>query len=159
MRTIHHGAAVVFAATLVATVGNPGPAEAFFFLPMLLQQSQQQSQPSINSRDRSPGDNNRWRRSGGELYYRNGDSMMVVPIATAPSFKAGRPQELWKGHYSHGMSSSCGPPGTTSSNYDVTADGSRFLMIQDDDQDRALSRQVVAVLGWGDELAPLAAKA
>ena len=34
MRSIH-GAALVFAATLAATVGSPGPAEAFFFLPML----------------------------------------------------------------------------------------------------------------------------
>jgi len=63
MRPIY-GAAVVFAATLAATVGTPGPAEAFFFLPMLMQQ---QSQPSVNARpDRSPGDNNRWRRNGGD---------------------------------------------------------------------------------------------
>jgi hypothetical protein len=57
MRSVH-GAAVVFAATLAATVGSPGPAEAFFFLPIF----QQQSQPSIDSRSgRSPSDNNRWR--------------------------------------------------------------------------------------------------
>jgi hypothetical protein len=56
-----HGAAVVFAATLAATVGSPGPAEAFFFLPIF----QQQSQPSIESRSgRSPSDNNRWRDRG-----------------------------------------------------------------------------------------------
>ncbi|PYR53954.1 MAG: hypothetical protein DMF91_27610, partial [Acidobacteria bacterium] len=93
-----------------------------------------------------------WKRSGGEIFYRNGDSMMAVPVSTAPTFTAGRPQELWKGHYSHGMSSSCGAPGATSSNYDVTADGQRFLMIKDDDQDRATSTQVVVVLGWADEL-------
>jgi len=93
-----------------------------------------------------------WKRSGGEIFYRNGDSMMAVPVWTAPTFTAGRPQELWKGHYSHGMSSSCGAPGATSSNYDVTADGQRFLMIKDDDQDRATSTQVVVVLGWADEL-------
>jgi serine/threonine-protein kinase len=93
-----------------------------------------------------------WKRSGGELYYRNGDSMMVVTVSTSPAFSAGRPQELWRGHYSHGMSSSCGPPGATSSNYDVTADGKRFLMIKDDDQDRAISKQIVVVLGWADEL-------
>jgi hypothetical protein len=62
---------------------------------------------------------------------------MAVAVSTAPTFHAARPQELWKGHYSHGMSTSCGPPGTTSSNYDVTADGQRFLMIKDDDQDGA----------------------
>ena len=50
-----YAAAVVFAATLAATVGSPGPAEAFFFLPIF-----QQSQPSFESR--TPSDNNRWRR-------------------------------------------------------------------------------------------------
>ena len=54
-----YGAAVVFAATLAATVGSPGPAEAFFFLPIF----QQQSQPSIDSRS-SRSDNNRWRDRG-----------------------------------------------------------------------------------------------
>src|SRR5207245_10075856 len=58
-----------------------------------------------------------WKRNGGELYYRNGDSMMAVAVTTGPSLTAGRPQELWKGHYSHGMNSSCGPPAATSSNY------------------------------------------
>ena len=99
-----------------------------------------------------------WKRDGRELYYRNGDSMMAVAVSIAPTFKAGRPQELWKGHYSHGMSSSCGPPGATSSNYDVTPDGQRFLMIKDDDQDRAVSKQIVVVLGWADELRRMAAK-
>jgi Tol biopolymer transport system component len=93
-----------------------------------------------------------WKRTGGELFYRNGDSMMAVSVSTASAFAAGRPQELWKGHYSHGMASSCGPAGLTSSNYDATADGQRFLMIKDDDQDKATSTQLVVVLGWADEL-------
>ena len=60
MRSIH-GAALVFAATLAATVGSPGPAEAFFFLPIM-----QQSQPSFESRSgRTPGDNNRWKSDRG----------------------------------------------------------------------------------------------
>jgi eukaryotic-like serine/threonine-protein kinase len=100
-----------------------------------------------------------WKRSGGELYYRNGDSMMAVTVSTASTFTASRPQELWKGHYSHGMSSSCGAPGATSSNYDVTADGKRFLMIKDDDMDRARSRQMIVVQGWAEELRRLSAKA
>jgi hypothetical protein len=84
--------------------------------------------------------------------------MMAVTVSAAPAFQSGRPRELWKGHYSHGMSSSCGPPGATSSNYDVTADGKRFLMIKDDDQDRAASRQIVVVLGWAEELRRMATK-
>jgi serine/threonine-protein kinase len=99
-----------------------------------------------------------WKRNGGELFFRNGDSMMAVPVSTASGFTAGRPQELWKGHYSHGMSSSCGPPGVSSSNYDVAADGQHFLMIKDEDQDAATSKQIVVVLGWADELRHLAAK-
>ena len=60
MRSIH-GAALVFAATLAATVGSPGPAEAFFFLPIM-----QQSQPSFESRSgRTPSDNNRWKSDRG----------------------------------------------------------------------------------------------
>ncbi len=56
------------------------------------------------------------------------------------------------------MSSSCGPPGATSSNYDVTADGNRFLMIRDDDQDAGSSRQIVVAMGWAGELARMASK-
>ncbi len=97
------------------------------------------------------------KRSGGELYYRNGDSMMVVEVSNASTFAATRSRELWKGRYSHGMSSSCGPPGATSSNYDVTADGRRFLMVKDDDQDRATSREIVVVQGWADEVTRLSA--
>jgi Tol biopolymer transport system component len=99
-----------------------------------------------------------WRRTGGELYFRNGDQMMVVSVSTAPTFTAGRPQRLWEGHYSHGMSASCGPPGATSSNYDVTADGQRFLMVKDEAPDTAFSRQMVVVLGWADELTRVSSK-
>jgi hypothetical protein len=55
------------------------------------------------------------------------------------------------------MSSSCGAPGATSSNYDVSADGNRFLMIQDDHQDRAISKQIIVVQGFADELRRLSA--
>jgi serine/threonine-protein kinase len=93
-----------------------------------------------------------WKRSGGELYFRNGDKMMAVAVSTAPTFTAGHPQTLWEGHYSHGMSTSCGPPGATASNYDVTADGRRFLMVKDEAPDTAVSKQIVVVLGWADEM-------
>src|SRR3954468_1057243 len=57
MRSIH-GAALVFAATLAATVGSPGPAEAFLPLPIPIPMLQQ-SQPPVESRSgRSPSDNN-----------------------------------------------------------------------------------------------------
>lgn len=99
-----------------------------------------------------------WRRDGRELFYRRGDSMMVVTIAAGPSFSGGRPQELWKGSYSHGMSSSCGAPGLTSSNYDVTPDGLRFLMVRDEDVDQESAREFIVVQGWGGELSRLSAR-
>jgi len=100
-----------------------------------------------------------WKRDGGELFYRNGDSMLAVPVSTTPTFSSGRAHELWKGHYSHGMSSSCGAPGLTSSNYDVSADGQHFLMIKDDDQDSATSNQIVVALGWAGQLSRLSVRA
>jgi Tol biopolymer transport system component len=92
-----------------------------------------------------------WSRNGKELFYRNGDKMMVVAVATQPTFRASKPQLLWEGQYSEGMSSSCGPPGTTSANYDVTSDGRRFLMVKDLDQG-AVSTRIVVVLNFAQEL-------
>jgi eukaryotic-like serine/threonine-protein kinase len=99
-----------------------------------------------------------WRRDGRELFHRNGDSMIVVPVTAAASFSAGRPQQLWKGSYSHGMGSSCGAPGLTSSNYDVTPDGQRFLMVRDEDVEKEAAREFIVVQGWGSELSRLSAR-
>jgi len=46
---------------------------------------------------------------------------------------------------------------TGAANYDVTADGTRFLMIKDDDQDRATSKEIIVVRGWADEVSRLSA--
>jgi serine/threonine-protein kinase len=91
-----------------------------------------------------------WRRSGGELYYRNGNQMMVVAVTTSSQFKAGAPRVLWEGNYSHGSSSSCGMPGVASSNYDVSADGERFLMVRE--EPAPPSTRIVVVLNWVEEL-------
>ncbi|MCX6636255.1 MAG: hypothetical protein NT090_14420 [Acidobacteria bacterium] len=99
-----------------------------------------------------------WSRGGKELFYRNGDKMMVVAVTTQPTFRASRPQLLWESHYSHGMSSSCGPPGTTEANYDVSSDGQRFRMVKDLDQDAASTR-IVVVLNFAEELKQLTAAA
>jgi hypothetical protein len=78
-----YGAAVVFAATLAATVGSPGPAEAFFFLPIF-----QQSQPSIDSRSgRNPSDNTRWR--GGD----RGRDEAAQPVKPSTGTRVKRDEE------------------------------------------------------------------
>jgi eukaryotic-like serine/threonine-protein kinase len=91
-----------------------------------------------------------WRRSGGELFYRSGGRMMVVPVTTSPQFNAAAPRQLWEGAYSEGTAASCGMPGVSSSNYDVSADGERFLMVRDEDQSAAT--KIVVVLNWVEQL-------
>lgn len=92
-----------------------------------------------------------WRRSGGELYYRTDGAMIAVAIETSPTLRASAPRLLWKGRYSHGTGSSCGMPGPASTNYDVTADGQRFLMVRDDDQWIA-DNKVIVLTNWADGL-------
>ena len=93
-----------------------------------------------------------WRRAGGELYYRSRGRMMVVSVATSPTLRVSAPRQLWvEQSYTTGSGSSCGMPGVTSSNYDVTPDGQRFLMVRDDDVGVASTR-VVVVMNWAEEL-------
>ena len=72
---------------------------------------------------------------------------MVVAVTTVPTFDASAPKMLWEGSYSHGTGASCGMPGVSSSNYDVTADGQRFLMVRDEDAS-AYATKIVVVLNW-----------
>jgi hypothetical protein len=89
-----------------------------------------------------------WKRNGGELYYRDGDKMMVAAVSTgAVSFA--KPRILWTSHYAHGLGSVCGAPGTTSSNYDVAADGQRFLMIKHKEEAPA---RINVIVNWTEEL-------
>jgi serine/threonine-protein kinase len=76
-----------------------------------------------------------WRRDGRELYYRNGNQMLAVDVTIGEAFTASKPQLLWDGRYLAGVGSSCGMAGPTSANYDVSADGQRFLMVEDTSQD------------------------
>jgi dipeptidyl aminopeptidase/acylaminoacyl peptidase len=73
-----------------------------------------------------------WRRDGREFYYRNGSAMMAVDVQPGTALTVAKPRVLWQGDYLAGVGSSCGMAGPTSANYDVTADGQRFLMIRDE---------------------------
>jgi serine/threonine-protein kinase len=96
-----------------------------------------------------------WRRTGGELYYRGFGRMMVVSYTSGAAFRASAPKQLWQASYSAGNGASCGMPGVSSSNYDVTPDGQRFLMVKE--QSGAIDgTQVVVVLNWIEELKRLA---
>lgn len=97
-----------------------------------------------------------WRADGKEIFYRDGPKMMAVPVTPGASFHAGRPQVLWEGDYTHGLSSSCGIKGATNTGYDVSPDGRRFLMIKDNDQN-TYSTKIVVVMNWVEELKRLMA--
>jgi Tol biopolymer transport system component/tRNA A-37 threonylcarbamoyl transferase component Bud32 len=86
-----------------------------------------------------------WNRNGKELFYRTGNKMMAVDVATQPSFSAGKPHMLFEGQYL-----------TTdwpliSTAYDVSADGQRFLMVKATEQ-ASSATQINVVLNWFEEL-------
>ena len=85
-----------------------------------------------------------WNRNGRELFYRSGDKMMAVDIATQPGFAAGKPRVLFEGPYV--------PTPLTATNYDVSPDGQRFLMLKPSDQAQAAPTQINVVLNWFEEL-------
>jgi hypothetical protein len=85
-----------------------------------------------------------WNRSGRELFYRNGDKMMAVDIATQPGFTAGKPRMLFEGQYL--------PTPATFPNYDVAPDGQRFLMLKPSEQTASAPTQINVVLNWTEEL-------
>jgi Tol biopolymer transport system component len=62
-----------------------------------------------------------WARSGRELFYRSGETVMSVPIEMGASFVARNPMVLFKGQYA---------PTLGGRNYDVSPDGRRFLMLK-----------------------------
>jgi eukaryotic-like serine/threonine-protein kinase len=85
-----------------------------------------------------------WNPNGRELFYRSGDKMMAVDIATQPSFNAGKPRIIFEGRYER--TPATGP------NYDVSPDGQRFLMLKPIEQEVAAPTQINVVLNWFEEL-------
>jgi eukaryotic-like serine/threonine-protein kinase len=85
-----------------------------------------------------------WNPNGRELFYRSGDKMMAVDIATRPGFAAGKPHMLFEGQYQ--------PAPATLPNYDVSPDGQRFLMVKPTESVEAAPTQINVVLNWFEEL-------
>lgn len=82
-----------------------------------------------------------WARDGKELFYRNGNQMMAVPIQIEPEFKAGKPILLFEGSFSYGYLD-------WSHSYDISPDGQRFVMAIKGDTTVELN----VVLNWSEEL-------
>jgi len=88
------------------------------------------------------GDEPFWSRSGRELFYWQGDNkMMVVDVETRPTFRAGRARTLFENRY----------VSQAVNFYDVTSDGTRFLMIKEDPAESGPA-EVKVVLNWFEEV-------
>ena len=68
-----------------------------------------------------------WAPAGREIFYRTADSLMAAPVETQPKLSVGTARALLPDHYDRwGREDGC-------RNYDVSADGSRFLFIKSQD--------------------------
>jgi serine/threonine-protein kinase len=91
-----------------------------------------------------------WLRDREELVYivpaspgDNEISVMAVPVTTQPVFRLGTARRLFGGRYGQNH---------PSRNYDVTADGTQFLMVQGDDRPPVAVTDIVLVQNWTEEL-------
>jgi Tol biopolymer transport system component len=93
-----------------------------------------------------------WARHGRELFYTTTQTiggqaaptrMMVVPITLGTTFSVGAPRMLFEGRYG---ATCCMRP------YDVTADGRRFLMLQQKERPPVSVSNMVLVQNWVEEL-------
>jgi Tol biopolymer transport system component len=84
-----------------------------------------------------------WARDGRELFYRSDDKMMAVSVRSGGSFVAERARLLFEGRYARG-------PVAGFTNFDVSRDGQRFLMIKTEQS--SAPTQLNVVLNWFEEL-------
>lgn len=85
-----------------------------------------------------------WAKNGREIFYRSGDKMMAVEVATEPSFSLSRPKMLFEGNYAGDIE------WFGYANYDVAEDGQSFLMIRSEEE--SAPARIHVVLNWAEEL-------
>ena len=88
------------------------------------------------------GADERWSRSGRELFYWQADKMMAVDVETKPTFRPTRPRTLFEGRGYH--------RNYYGWRYDVAPDG-RFLMIKPDPAESGPA-QVRVILNWFEDV-------
>jgi Tol biopolymer transport system component len=92
-----------------------------------------------------------WSRDGRELFFRTNEGVMSVRTAVeGGSLRASRPELLFRGAFLGGLRGIL-LPGYNFPDYDVTADGKRFVMFEGGKSDVQPTRAKV-VLGWFQEL-------
>ena len=76
-----------------------------------------------------------WSPDGDELFYRNGNSLLAVPLEFSPEVQAGSPEPLFEGNWAIAA-------GGQNQTYDVAPDG-RFLMIEGISEGK-----IAVIIGW-----------
>ena len=91
------------------------------------------------------GESPLWSPNGMELFYRNGDEVMVVPVKTEPVFSHEAAKVLFRGTYVQAWPFDA---------WDIHPDGKRFLMIKQAAAQPAAagSARINIVLNWLEEL-------
>ncbi len=88
------------------------------------------------------GDWPHWNRRGDELYFAEGNDIMVAEVKTSPRLALGSPRRLFTRQLS-GIGSASGRP----DGFDVTGDGKRFLLLQDAGK-QTTGQSIVVVQNW-----------
>jgi Tol biopolymer transport system component len=94
------------------------------------------------------GESALWSPDGSELFFTTLDALMVADITTTPTFSAGPARVVFEGRYRESAN------GNTP--YDISADGRRFLRVQQVQRDRAVTH-IDVVLNWLVEVEQVAA--
>jgi len=87
-----------------------------------------------------------WSRNGRQLFYLNGDKMMVADVGTRGGFTASAPRLLFDRPYAHGVIFA-----NERASYDVAPDGQHFLMLKADQSQSSLL-ELRVVLNWAQEV-------
>ncbi len=100
------------------------------------------------------GDSPLWAPDGRELFYRNGDAILAVPVQTDQTFSPGTPKILFRGRY---LTISTQLTNLELRPWDISPDGKRFLMVKPAGLTGGPSsgegpRKINIVLNWFEEL-------
>ena len=92
-----------------------------------------------------------WAPDGGEIYYRSGGAVMAVSVQDDGNLRLGEPRLLFGGRYFSAIPGRNDWALNSGRSYDLSPDGSRFLMLRYPEFPPP-PRQFVVVVNWLDEL-------
>jgi len=85
-----------------------------------------------------------WSRDGRELFYREGNRMMSVSLSVGSALEVSAPETLFEGRFEYALS------GGRTANYDVSLDGSRFVMVRR--KNPVTPTVIQVVFNWSEQL-------